>query len=127
VFRSFPITAKVPCRPLYLSDNPVDLIALNSTIEAARAGKVSRGFDGAAAKVKYLHRQTSRATDETGGFVTDILGETAVSAVPQETRESAVEVSSAVSELSKQSESLQTVAHGYLIAVRRVVLVNTVI
>jgi methyl-accepting chemotaxis protein len=60
-----------------------NLLALNATIEAARAGEAGKGFAVVASEVKGLAAQTARATEEIGQQIAAIVGLTteAVAAV----------------------------------------------
>lgn len=53
-----------------------NLLALNATIEAARAGEAGKGFAVVASEVKALAAQTAKATDEIAGQVSGIQNST---------------------------------------------------
>jgi methyl-accepting chemotaxis protein len=53
-----------------------NLLALNATIEAARAGEAGKGFAVVASEVKSLASQTAKATEEISGRINAVVGAT---------------------------------------------------
>jgi methyl-accepting chemotaxis protein len=53
-----------------------NLLALNATIEAARAGEAGKGFAVVASEVKELARDTAKATEEIGGRIESMQSDT---------------------------------------------------
>ena len=75
-----------------------NLLALNATIEAARAGEAGKGFAVVASEVKELARDTAKATEEIGGRIESMQGDT----------QRAVEAISEIGKVIEQIDTLQT-------------------
>jgi methyl-accepting chemotaxis protein len=77
-----------------------NLLALNATIEAARAGEAGRGFAVVASEVKQLASQTAKATDEIG---TQIAG---MQTATQESVASIKEIGSTIGRISQIASTI---------------------
>jgi methyl-accepting chemotaxis protein len=75
-----------------------NLLALNATIEAARAGEAGKGFAVVASEVKELARDTAKATEEIGGRIESMQGDT----------QRAVEAISEIGKVIERIDNLQT-------------------
>jgi methyl-accepting chemotaxis protein len=113
-----------------------NLLALNATIEAARAGEAGRGFAVVASEVKSLASQTAKATDEISSHISGMQGATqeSVAAIKEiggtigKISEIASTIASAVEEQSSATQeiarSVQNVAQGTQAAAANVMQVN---
>ena len=79
-----------------------NLLALNATIEAARAGEAGRGFAVVASEVKSLASQTARATDEISSHISGMQGAT------QELVAAIKEIGGTIGQISEIASSIAT-------------------
>lgn len=77
-----------------------NLLALNATIEAARAGEAGKGFAVVASEVKNLANQTAKATDEIGGQVEGVASAT------REAVDAMTEIAAVIQEMSHISSAI---------------------
>ena len=113
-----------------------NLLALNATIEAARAGEAGRGFAVVASEVKSLASQTAKATDEISSHISGMQGATQelVAAIKEiggtiaKISDIAATISSAVEQQSSATQeiarSVQSVAEGTQEAAANIMRVN---
>ena len=113
-----------------------NLLALNATIEAARAGEAGRGFAVVASEVKSLASQTAKATDEISSHILGMQGATqeSVAAIKQiggtigQISDIASSIANAVEQQSSATQeiarSVQNVAQGTNEAAADIMQVN---
>ena len=113
-----------------------NLLALNATIEAARAGEAGRGFAVVASEVKSLASQTAKATDEISSHILGMQGATqeSVAAIKEiggtigKISDIATTIAAAVEQQSTATQeiarSVQNVAQGTQEAAANVMQVN---
>ncbi|HXX04199.1 MAG TPA: methyl-accepting chemotaxis protein [Xanthobacteraceae bacterium] len=93
-----------------------NLLALNATIEAARAGEAGRGFAVVASEVKSLAVQTAKATGEITREISSVQGSTdaavgAIRAITQRMQDINAHTSEVVSAIGRQELATGEISH----------------
>jgi len=91
-----------------------NLLALNATIEAARAGEAGRGFAVVASEVKSLASQTAKATDEISSHILGMQGAT------QESVAAIKEIGGTISQISGIASSISTAVEQQSVATQEI-------
>jgi len=92
-----------------------NLLALNATIEAARAGEAGKGFAVVASEVKNLASQTGKATEDIAGQIADIQSATqdsvdAINRIAKTIEEISEGASAIASAVEEQGSATQEIA-----------------
>jgi methyl-accepting chemotaxis protein len=91
-----------------------NLLALNATIEAARAGEAGKGFAVVASEVKSLATQTAKATEEIGQRIQSVQRETGVAVT------SISEISEQIRRLSETASSIASAVEEQGVATKEI-------